>query len=78
MENASSRPDHLPTLSEAKTSKLSILVKTTFCGGATDAGNASPTFCFSVPTISKLTTLTLESLWTAPTEHHILVIDEAS
>ena len=48
---------------------------------AADAGNATPTFCFSVPTTSKLTTLTVESLWTAPTEtakHHILVIDEAS
>ena len=27
MEVASSRPDHLPTLSVAKTSKLSLLVK---------------------------------------------------
>ena len=39
------------------------------------------TFCFSVPAISKLTTLTVESLWTAPTKtanHHILAIDEAS
>ena len=46
-----------------------------FCGGAADAGNATPTFCFSVPAISKLTTLTVESSWTAPTEtakHHIL------
>ena len=43
--------------------------------------NATPTFCFSVPAISKLTTLTVESLWTAPTEtakHHILAIDESS
>ena len=31
MEVASSRPDHLPTLSAAKTSKLSILVKSHFC-----------------------------------------------
>ena len=37
-------------------------------GGAADTGNATPTFCFSVPSISKLTTLTVESLWTAPTE----------
>ena len=52
-----------------------------FVGGAADAGNATPTFCFSVPAISKLTTLRVESLWTAPTEtamHHILAIDEAS
>ena len=81
MEVASSRPDHLPTLSAAKTSKFSLLVKSPFGGGAADAGNTSPTFCFCVPAISKLTTLTVESLWTAPTEtvkHHILAIDEAS
>ena len=80
MEVASSRPDHLPTLSAANTCKLSILVKSPFGGGAADAGNAT-TFCFSVPAISKLTTLTVESLWTAPTEtakHHILATDEAS
>ena len=74
MEVASSRPDHLPTLSAAKTSKLSLLAKSPFGGGAADAGTAAPT-------ISKLTTLTVESLWTAPTEtakHHILAIDEAS
>ena len=68
MEVASSRSDHLPTLSAAKTSKLSLLVKLPFGGGAADASNATPTFCFSVPAISKLTTLTVESLWTAPTE----------
>ena len=81
MEVASSRPDHLLTLSAAKTSELSLLVKSYFGGGAADAGNATLTFCFSVPAISKLTTLTVESLWTAPTEtakHHILAIDEAS
>ena len=52
-----------------------------FAGGAFNAGNATPTFCFSVPAISKLTTLKVELLWTAPTEtakHHILEIDEAS
>ena len=50
-------------------------------GGAADAGNAVQTFSFSVPAISKLTILTVESLWTAPTEtskHHILAIVEAS
>ena len=31
-----------------------------FCGGAAGAGNATPTFCFSVPAISKLTALTLQ------------------
>ena len=80
MEVASSRPDHLPTLSAAKASKLSMLVKSPFPSGAADAGNATPTFCFGVPAISKLTTLTVESLWTAPAEtakHHILAIDEA-
>ena len=30
-----------------------------FGGGAADAGNATPTFCFSVPAISKPTTLTV-------------------
>ena len=52
-----------------------------FCGGAADAGNASTIFCFNVLTISKLTTLTVELSWTAPTEnvkHHILGIHEAS
>ena len=52
-----------------------------FGGGAADAGNAAKTFFFSVPAISKLTTLTVESLWTAPSEsakHHIMAIDEAS
>ena len=81
MEVASSRPNRLPTLSAAKTSKLYLLVKSPFGGGAADAGNATPTFYFSVPAISKLTTLTVESLWTAPTEtakHHILAIDEVS
>ena len=81
MEVASSRPDELPTLTAAKTFKHSLLVKSPFGGGAADAGNATPTFYFSVPAISKLTTLTVESLWTAPiktTKHHILAIDEAS
>ena len=58
MEVASSRTDHLPTLSAAKTSKLPLLVKSPFGSGAADVGNATPTFCFSEPAISKLTTLT--------------------
>ena len=77
MEVASLRLDHLPTQTTAKISELYLLVG----GGAADAGNATPTFCFSVLAISKLTTLTVELLWTAPTEtakHHILAIDEAS
>ena len=81
MEVASSQSDHLLTLSAAKTSKLSLLIKSPFGGGAADAGNATMTFCFSVPAISKLTTLTVESLWTALAEtpkHHILAIDEGS
>ena len=81
MEVASLRPDHLPTLSATKASKLSLLFKSPFGSGAADVGNAAPTFCFSVPAISKLITLTVQSLWTAPTEtakHHIMVIDEAS
>ena len=52
-----------------------------FGGGTADACNATPTFCFSVPVISKLTTLTVESLWTAPTEtakHNFMAIDEAN
>ena len=81
MEVASSRSDHLPTLSVAKTSKLYLLVKLSFGGGAADVFIATPNFCFSVPAISKLTTLTVESKLTAPTEtakHRILAIDEAS
>ena len=81
IEVASSRPVHLPTLSAAKTSKLYLLFKLPFGGGAADAGNATPTFCFSMPAISKLTTLTVESSWTEPTEtakHHILAINEAN
>ena len=62
MEVASSRPDHLPTLSAAKTSKLSLLVKSPFGGGAADVRNATPTLCFCVSAISKLTTLTVEWL----------------
>ena len=60
---------------------MSAMLLRLFGGGAADAGNATPTFCFSVPAISKLITLIVESLWTAPTEtakHHILAIDEAS
>ena len=67
MEVASSRPDHPPTLSAGKTCELSLLVKSLFGGSAADVGNVTPTFFFSVPAISKLTTLTVESLWTAPT-----------
>ena len=64
--------------------KLPNLLYSSNCllgGGTADAGNATPNFCFSVPAISKLTTLTVELLWTAPTEtakHHILAIGEAS
>ena len=35
-----------------------------FGGAAADAGNDTPTFCFGVPAISKLTTLSMESQWT--------------
>ena len=52
-----------------------------FGGGAVNVGNAIPTFCFSVSAISMLTTLTVESSWTAPTEtlkHLIMANDEAS
>ena len=81
MEVASSRPDHLPTLWAAKTSEHSLLVKSPSDGGAANVRNAAPTFCVSVSAISKLTTLTAESLWTAMIEnakHLILAIDEAS
>ena len=40
-------PRTQPTLSAAKASKHYLLVKTTFGGGAADAGNATTTFCFS-------------------------------
>ena len=76
MEVATSRPDHQPTLSAVETSELSLLVKLPFWWRS---GNDTPTFCFSVLAISKLTTLTVESPWTAPTEtsrYHILTIDE--
>ena len=43
MEVASLRPDHLPTLTIAKTSELSLLVKSLFGGRAADAGTAAPT-----------------------------------
>ena len=43
MEVASSRPDLLPTLSIAKMSELSLLVKSTFGSGAADADTAAPT-----------------------------------
>ena len=81
MEVASSRPDHLLTLSAAKTSEHSLLAKSPFVGRAANAGNAAPIFGVSVPAISKLTTLTVELLWTAPAEtakHLILAIDEMS
>ena len=81
MEVASSRSYHLPTQSIAKTSEFLYSSNRLFVDGAADTGNAFPTFCLSVPTISKLTTLTVESLWTAPTEkakHFILAIDETS
>ena len=64
-----------------KLHKLSYSSNHLFGGVATDAGHANQTFYFSVPAISKLSTLTVESSWTAPTEtarHHILAIDEAS
>ena len=81
MEVDSSQPDYLPTLSAAKTSKLSLLVKLPFWWLSGRCRQCYSDFLFSVPAISKLTTLTVESLWTAPTEtakHHILAIDEAS
>ena len=43
MEVVSSPPDLLPALLIAKTSELSLLVKSLFGGGATDAGIAAPT-----------------------------------
>ena len=81
MEVASSRRDHVPTLSAAKASKLFLFVKSPFRWRSTDVGNAAPTFCFCVSAILKLTRLTLESVWTAPTEtakHLILAIDKTS
>ena len=48
MEVASSRPDHLPTQSAAKTSNFLCSSDRLFGGGVADAGNAAPTFCFSV------------------------------
>ena len=58
---ACSRPDHLPTLSAARTSELLYSSNRLFGGRAADAGNAAPTFYFNVSAISKLTTLTVES-----------------
>ena len=78
MEVASSRSDHPPTHYRLPKRPNFIYSSNRLFGGrAADAGNATPTFCFSVPAISKLTTLTVESLLPAPTEtakHHILAI----
>ena len=68
MEVASSRPDHLPTLFAAKSSVLSLLVKLPFWWRSGQCRLCYSVFCFSVPAMSKLTMLTVESLWTAPTE----------
>ena len=81
MEVAYSQMDHLRTLSAAKLPSFLYSSNRLFGGGSADTGNAAPTFCLSVPAISKLTTLTVESLWTAPAEtakHLILAIDETS
>ena len=65
MEAASSKPEQIPTLSAAKTSKLSLFVKSPFWWQSGRFPQFTPTFCFSVTATSKLTTLTVESLWTA-------------
>ena len=81
IEVVSSRPDHLLTLSVAKTSELSLLVKSPFRGRSGRCRQYCSDICFCVPSMSKLTTLTVESLWTASTEtvkQLILAIDEPS
>ena len=53
MEASSSRQYHLPTLSRAKTSELSLLVKSHFRWRSSSAGIGYSDFCLSVPAISK-------------------------
>ena len=53
MEASSSRQYHLPTLSKAKTSELSLLVKSHFRWRSSSAGIGCSDFCLSVPAISK-------------------------
>ena len=78
MEVASSRPDHL---SAAKTSEFFLLVKSPFrCLSGRCCRHCCSDVCFSVPAMSKLTTRTVESLWTASTEttKHLILANETS
>ena len=63
MEAASSRPDHPPTLSAAKTSELSLLVKLTFWWRSGRFRQCYSDLGVSEPTVSKLSTLTVKSWW---------------
>ena len=51
MEVASSRPDHLPTQSSAKTSELSLLVKLRFWWRSGRCRHCCSDFCFSMPAL---------------------------
>ena len=62
MEVASSRPDHLPILSAAKTSKLSLLVKSLLVAERPMPATLHRLSASVMPAISKLTTLRVESL----------------
>ena len=61
MEEAYSRQENLPTLSAGNLSIFLYSSNRLFGGGAANAGNATQTFCFSVPGTSKLTRVTVES-----------------
>ena len=59
MEDSSSRLDHLPTLSPTKTYELSLLLKSPFSWRSGRCRHCCSDFCFSVPAISKMTTMTV-------------------
>ena len=79
MEVASSRPDHLPTLSAAKTSELSLLVKSPFWWRNGRCRQYCSHFLLQCAGDIKTDHTDSELLWTAPAKtmkHLILAIDE--
>ena len=81
MEVASSRTDHLATLSAARSLELSLLVKSTIWWWSGRCRQYYSDFLLQCAGDIEADPLTVESLWTAPTKtakHHILAIDEAS
>ena len=81
MEVASSRPGHLPTLSAAMTSELSLLVKSPFWWRSGQCRQCYTDFLLQCAGDVEADHTDSGVMWTAPTEtakHHILAIDEAS